>query len=457
MTFLIVSAALLILLLLMSAWLAVSYVSLSEYSRQSMKEAAESNKRARIVLSSTEDNPRMLEAIALANLVTLFLFAGLLTIVASTQLAQWLGQTDIFAAQAGVLFFVAPLIVLPIAGYISYLLAEVLPRHVALLNSEAWALRVIGVGRLLSSTLGPLVTLGGSFAKLVVPPPSDRDRESSHVIEEKIMTLVEAGEEEGSIEQEERDMIYSIFQLDETWAREIMVPRIDIAALEVTTPLLQARRMIVDAGHSRVPVFDGSLDHIKGLLYAKDLLALDPSSFTDKTPDLTRFLRPALFIPESKRVSDLLRELQNRKVHMAIVIDEYGGTAGLVTIEDIVEEIVGEIRDEYDFEEEAAYQTISEGEFIFDARIDLDDFNRLLGVDLPADESDTLGGFIYEQLGRVPIPGEEIKTPALHMRIQDVEDQRIGKVRVERVVSSQDEPAERTKERSKGGEESDGS
>jgi len=267
-------------------------------------------------------------------------------------------------------------------------------------------------------------TLAGPFG-------SDVDR-AALVTEEEIMTLVDAGEEEGSIELEEKEMIYSIFQLDETLAREIMVPRIDIFALEIETPLEEALKAIIEAGHSRIPVYQESLDKISGLLYAKDLLEIWRDG--QRSVDLARILRPALFVPESKRVSDLLHELQNAKVHIAVVIDEYGGTAGVVTLEDIVEEIVGEIFDEYDEAAEDTYEVVSSNEYIFDARIDLDDFNRLLDAHLTDELGDTLAGFIYGQLGKVPDEGEQFETDRLQIEVLTVADRRIRKVRVKRLT-----------------------
>jgi CBS domain containing-hemolysin-like protein len=202
--------------------------------------------------------------------------------------------------------------------------------------------------------------------------------------------------------------------------------------VEIHASLEEARATILKAGHSRLPVYEGSLDHVLGLLYAKDLLSIWHRGET--STDLRSLLRPPMFVPESKRVPDLLNELQTAKVHMAVVIDEYGGTAGLVTLEDIVEEIVGEILDEYDAGEEALYETVSPMEFIFDARIDLDDFNEMMDANLPDEESDTLGGFIYAELGKVPEAGELVQTPTLQLEVLGVEDRRIRKVRVTRVV-----------------------
>jgi CBS domain containing-hemolysin-like protein len=253
------------------------------------------------------------------------------------------------------------------------------------------------------------------------------------------MTLVDAGEEEGAIDLDEKEMIYSIFQLADTLAREIMVPRIDIVAVEVHTPLDKARDIIIKAGHSRIPVYEESLDQVCGLLYAKDLLSVWQRG--EPLVELRSILRPALFVPESKRVPDLLRELRDSNVHLAIVIDEYGGTAGLVTMEDIVEEIVGEIRDEYDSAEEALYETVGPDEYVFDGRVNLDDFNRLLDVELPDELGDTLGGFIYGELGKVPKQGEVVVTHSLRLEVTSVVDRRIRKVRVRRIGPSKLPPA----------------
>jgi len=259
------------------------------------------------------------------------------------------------------------------------------------------------------------------------------------VTEEEIMTLVDAGQEEGVIEAEEKAMIYSIFQFGETAAREVMVPRIDIVALEIDTPLDEALQVVIAAGHSRIPVYRDTIDNVQGILYAKDFLELwlpDSSKGIEEAGrdrTLESLLRPAHFVPESKMLDDLLADLQQRKVHIAIVVDEYGGTAGLVTIEDILEEIVGEIQDEYD-SEEAAYQQVGEGEYIFNARIDLDDVNRLLGTNLPTEQGDTLGGLIYSQLGKVPAPGDVIKFDGYSIEVISVVRRRIQNVRVRHEV-----------------------
>ncbi len=247
------------------------------------------------------------------------------------------------------------------------------------------------------------------------------------ITEEEIMTLVDAGQEVGVIEEDEKEMIYSVFALGDTLAREVMVPRIDIVALDVQSSLDRALDVVISAGHSRIPVHEGGIDNIIGVLYAKDLLKL----WHDKqeVATLREVLRQAYFVPESKNADKLLEDMQQRKVHIVIVVDEYGGTAGVVTIEDIVEEIVGEIQDEYDAEEPIVEQ-VGEREYIFNARVDLDDFNRLVGTNFPTEMDDTLGGFIYSQLGKIPAPGESLRFNGLVIEVLTVTGRRIRKVRV---------------------------
>jgi CBS domain containing-hemolysin-like protein len=250
------------------------------------------------------------------------------------------------------------------------------------------------------------------------------------VIEEEIKTLVDAGEEGGFIEEEEKEMIYSIFEFGDTLVREVMIPRIDMVALEVNTNIHDALDLIIQAGHSRVPVFQETVDNIVGMLYAKDLLKYwqeDAESL--KLGDI---LRDVYYVPETKMVDELLQELQQRKVHIAIVVDEYGGTAGLVTIEDILEEIVGEIQDEYDVEE-AFMEVISEDEIVFNGRMDLDDVNRIMELELPTDNSDTLGGLVYTSLGRVPVVGDKVHLQNVEITVLSVIRRQIKKVKLVRL------------------------
>jgi CBS domain containing-hemolysin-like protein len=229
---------------------------------------------------------------------------------------------------------------------------------------------------------------------------------------------------------DERKMIHSIFQFREKMAREIMIPRIDILALDVNTSLLAAVDAMLKSGFSRVPVFQESIDNIIGILYIKDLLRLWRDGKQEGI--LNDKLRPVYFVPETKKADELLTEMQNRRIHIALVVDEYGGVAGLVTLEDLMEEIVGEIQDEHDQAEEKIYQRMNDEEYIFQARIDLDDFNEIMNSDLPKDEADTLGGLIYNKIGRVPKGGEQIQTDDILLTVEQVSGRRIRKVKAKR-------------------------
>jgi len=304
-------------------------------------------------------------------------------------------------------------------------LFEFVAENMVLRSPEQWAVRMAPIVNAMVRLLEPVGWLLLRVARWISNPSGDRAYPL--VTEEAIMTLVDAGEEEGVIEEEEKAMIYSIFQLDNTLAREVMVPRIDILAFEEQTTLEEATETLLQTGHSRAPVFRESIDNIVGLVYIKDLLA----SWRDDDLDhrVGDVLREAYFVPEAKKVDDLLAEMQAKRVHMSVVVDEYGGTAGVVTIEDIVEEIVGEILDEYDFAEEMPYEQLQEGEYIFSGGIDVDDVNQITGSQVPKETSETLGGYIYSQLGKVPTPGEVVEAGGLKLIVEQVVGRRIRKVR----------------------------
>ncbi|HEY1011213.1 MAG TPA: hemolysin family protein [Herpetosiphonaceae bacterium] len=225
------------------------------------------------------------------------------------------------------------------------------------------------------------------------------------VTEEELKLLVNVGEEEGVIEAEEREMIEGIFEFSDTVVREVMVPRIDIVAVPATASLDEALALVLGAGHSRLPVYQDSVDHVVGVLYAKDLLPVLRDNRRDQP--LSALVRPAYFVPDTMKVDDLMRALQSRKVHIALIVDEYGGTAGLVTIEDLLEEIVGEIQDEYDVEE-PPIQEVGAGAWLFNSRISLDEVNDLAGLHLANEDVDSLGGYVASILGTIPKVGDSI-------------------------------------------------
>lgn len=304
-------------------------------------------------------------------------------------------------------------------------------------NLDRWAMRMTPFARILVFIMTPVVVLPLWLLKILDLFPDDERK----VTEEELKTLVDAGQQGGILEQGERKMIYSIFEMGDTLAREVMVPRTDMLSLDVTTPLDQAIDSLLAAGHSRVPVYEDNVDHVIGLLYSKDLLRIWREG--NHLQSLRSLLRPAYFVPEAIKIDALLQEMQKKRIHMAIVVDEYGGISGLVTLEDIVEEVVGEIRDEFDQGEELISQKIGEGEYMLLGRIDLDDFNEIMGSNIPKDETDTLSGYIYKRLGRVPANGTSIQIGHVLLTVEEVVGKRIRKVRAKLVAQPLDEEEEK--------------
>jgi CBS domain containing-hemolysin-like protein len=259
------------------------------------------------------------------------------------------------------------------------------------------------------------------------------------VTEEEIQELMNAGEEEGLINEEENEMIQSIFALGDTVVREIMVPRTDMAYVTVDATVHEVLSSIIACGHSRIPVFDGSIDNIVGLVYAKDLLkfwGMDESAVV-----LKNILRPPFFIPESKNLEELLHEFKKKRIHIAIVIDEYGGTSGLVTIEDLLEQIVGDIQDEYDVEEEWLVEE-ADGAAVVDARLPIEELEEHFGIEIEREKFDTVGGLIFHLTGRIPAVGEEVENGSILLTVLEADERKISKVRITRLPEKVEETQE---------------
>lgn len=428
---------LLLVLMVINTFLAMARSALVNVRKPRLRQLIEEGVgSARAAERLAEDAGRLLATAQLGKMLTSFFAGGVVAVVSAPQLAEaiqpWLGEAS---------YPVAFVLVVFLAAVLMLIFAELVPETIAVQYSERLALWLAPPLAVVSFVAMPVVRLmvwlSNAISRLFGAEPRG---DMPFVTEEEIKTLVDAGEEEGVIQEEEKEMIYSIFELGDTLAREVMVPRIDVVALDVRSPMVEALDAIMEAGHSRIPVYDETIDNVQGLLYAKDLLPYLRDGRTDVP--LKSILRQAYFIPETKKASDLLPDLQQRRVHMAIVVDEYGGVAGLVTIEDLLEEIVGEIQDEYDTEEPFV-EFISDDKYIFDARVDLDDLNRLMNVSLPTEDSDTLGGFIYTMLGKVPAVGDQVVFEDMGFTVESVAGRRIKKVRVERYTPSPvEEPTE---------------
>jgi putative hemolysin len=310
---------------------------------------------------------------------------------------------------------------------------EAVAERMALINPDTWSLRVSGFGKLVDILFAPLTAIVVRFSgqsnitmQQFTPPTDD-----------ELKSWVETGQSDGALEKEERQMIYSIFQFGDTLAREIMVPRMDMVSLDVVAPLDEIVEAVSSSGHSRIPVYEDTIDNVIGLLYAKDLLNYlhNQKKFTS----LRELIRPAFFVPEAKKLDDLLTEMQSNRTHIAIVVDEYGGVAGLVTLEDILEEIIGEIRDEYDQSEELPFVKINDNEYVFQGNIDLDDFNETMGTEIEKDMADTLGGLMYGLMGKVPVGGEQVIVENVQLTVEKVVGRRIQKVRALKIPKAETE------------------
>ncbi len=318
-----------------------------------------------------------------------------------------------------------------IMTFLILVFGEIIPKTVAIRNAEKFSLFAAPLIIILRFVFQPIAALIGLISRPFVRLFGGvAPGKGAFITEEDIRLILAAGEKEGVIEEEEREMITSIFEFGETIVREVMTPRPDITAVDVNKPLSEIIKAIIDSGHSRIPIYESNLDNIVGVVYAKDLLKnLEKSK--EITGNIKDYLRPAIFIPEVKKVSELMHEMQVARTHMAIIVDEYGMTSGLVTLEDLVEEIVGEIHDEFEREEKMV-EKVDENTFIVNGRISIKDLNDALKLNLPEKdkEYDTIGGFIFGQLGKSPSVGNIVRFENLLISVERVLRRRITRVKL---------------------------
>jgi putative hemolysin len=439
---------LLAVLISLNAFFAASEIAIISVPKLHLKQMIEDgNKTAKLLFHLADDSSRFLATTQIGVTLVGFLASATAAVSLSDGLSATIEKIPIAGIDQSA-HGIAVAIITIILAIITLILGELVPKSIALQHTLRIALFVARPIDLLSRIFNPLVHFLVGASNIITKPFGGKPRRGMPIVtEEEIKTMVDASEEGGAIEEEEREMIYSIFEFGDTLAREVMVSRVDIVAIEAATSVLDAIELVTQHNHSRVPIYQGNIDNIIGVLYAKDLLKvlLEKGREASNQIQLSALVRPATFTPETKKVDELLEEMQKRRVHMAIVIDEYGGTAGLVTIEDILEEIVGEIQDEYDQAEEPMTQTVNDQEWIIDARANLDDVNDLLESEMPADEADTLGGFVYSQLGKVPLPGDEVHYKNIMLKVMNIAGRRIGKIRVTKRPEEQiveEEPSE---------------
>jgi putative hemolysin len=387
----------------------------------------------------TSDPGRFLAVIQLAITFIGFLasaYAGVSLAAAVADLLVGVGMDSGLAGAIGLI------LVTILLSLFTIVFGELVPKTLALAHPEAFALGLAGPVELIGRLFRPVVAGLTAATRAIARVFGAEVNSAAQISAEELRLIVERGGEQGILEAEEEQMIHAVIELGDRRVHEVMVPRIAMVSLAVTATFDDAIETIIEEGHSRVPVYEATVDEVVGILYAKDLLAfLRPGR--DQRPDLRSLLRPPVFVPESMSIDDLLHEFQRRKVHIAIVLDEYGGTAGLVTIEDLLEEIVGEIQDEYDTEEPLV-ERLGEDRARVDGRASVDDLLDLFDLRLTLedeDEYDTVGGLVYHRIGGVPVPGHEIRVDGLRLTVETTDGRRVGKVLVVRERPVDDESA----------------
>jgi CBS domain containing-hemolysin-like protein len=305
---------------------------------------------------------------------------------------------------------------------------EIVSKSVAAQRADGLSLVAARPVLWLSFVLSPVIRVMSYITNLLIRPfGAQVNPESPLVTSEEIRLLARMGEEQGVLEQEEREMIHSIISFGDTVVREVMVPRVDMIAVEADRPVEAILEVVRTHGHSRIPVYDDNFDNIVGIVHVKDLLA---GAVNGQMVGTARdYMRPPFLVPETKRVDELFREMRRKKQHMAIAVDEYGGTAGLVTIEDLLEEIVGPIQDEYDMEE-APIKAVDDRVALVDGRVHLEEVNSALSISLPTGDVDTIGGFVYSLLGHMPSQGDRVTHDGIELVVERVDGHRIEQVRV---------------------------
>jgi CBS domain containing-hemolysin-like protein len=400
------------LLLVASAVLALAETSLVRTSKAKALSLREEGRRgARPLVRLVEHPHEFLNPILLLVLVCQLVAATFVGILADRFFGAW-GVLAATVLQVVVIF----------------VLAEALPKNWAVYNPERAALFSAPIVAALVS-FPPVRILSSGLIKLANVLVRPRQRHGEGVSESELLALADVAMEEEVIETQERELIHSIIEFGDTIVREVMVPRPDMCAVEADKAVSEALGVAMDAGFSRLPVYAGNVDDIVGIAYAKDLIRAEREG-RGGAP-VRQCTRPAPFVPETKRVSRLMREMQEHKHHQAIVVDEYGGTAGLVTLEDLIEELVGEIVDEYDVEEPPV-QRLGDGDVSVTARLPVDELNEILDADLPEGDWDTVGGLLFNVLGRIPVEGEAVDVDGLRLVAERVQGHRIGRIRINR-------------------------
>lgn len=424
---------LLLILVIVNAFFAMSEIAIISLNDTKMeKMAEEGHKKAKQVVKLTSNSSRFLSTIQIGVTLAGFLTSASASATFAKMLTEALAGTAVERVLgAGLVNGIAVVLITVIMSYFSLVLGELAPKKIAMQIPEKIAFKVVGILLFFSKAFNPFVKLLSASTNGVVrifgfDPHADEEI----VTEEEIRMMVDVGGEKGVIEDDQKEMINNIFEFDDIDAGDIMTHRTDMLALDINDPPMESIKEAIESGHSRIPVFDEDPDSIVGILYVKDLLKYIGKDLPKDT--IKKIMRTPMFVPESKMCGDLFKEMKASHTQMAVVVDEYGGTAGIVTLEDIIEAIMGNIQDEYDDEEEEISQ-INETTFTIDGITDVDEITELTGKELPEDDYDTVAGFIINELGYLPQDGDydEVMFENIRFTVLGVENNRIEKVKVE--------------------------
>jgi CBS domain containing-hemolysin-like protein len=404
---------LLVIMLILCALASATETALTSVSRIKLRNLAEEGDQKAAEIQLLMANPNVfLSTILIVNSVATIVASSMATVLALRFSANW-----------------GELISSVLLSLVVLIFCEITPKTAAVQNPLRFARAMIGLVRGAAWLLRPVVWALGHITRALVSMLGGQSvRHGPFVTEEELRLLVTVGEEEGVLEEAETEMIHSIFEFADTPVREVMIPRIDIVALENDATVEQAVDLALQGGLSRIPVYEESIENITGVLYTKDMLKQLREGHN--AFPIRNLVRSAYFVPETKKLDDLLLEMRQKRVHMVIVIDEYGSVSGLVTIEDLVEEIVGDIKDEYD-QEEILYERVNDQEYVVSAKMSIDEFNDLMGTKLENEDYDTLGGFLYAQLDKIPVAGDTITFEHHRFTILSTRGRRIVRVQVE--------------------------
>lgn len=418
----------LIILILVNGYFAASEIAfISLNDAKIAKQAKEGNKKAKQILKMLENPSRFLATIQIGITLAGFLSSAFASDAFASKLAPILNEW-IPAISIGVWQSISIIIITIILSFFTLVFGELVPKRLAMKHYEKISYMTIGVIRAIYIITVPFVKLLTLSTNLVSKIFGVSEKDEEIVTEEEIKMMVDEGEEKGSIEEEEKNLINNVFEFNDITVSEIMTHRTDIYAIDIDQNLNDLIEELDEYKYSRVPVYEESVDEIKGILYLKDLLKYVKSK---KNVKLKTILRPAYFVAQSKPINEVFKELQKNNNQMAIVLDEYGGTAGLVTMEDILEELVGDIFDEYD-EIEKEYEKIDDNTYLINGNVTINDVKKILEISIPEGDYETLSGYLQDMLGRIPEDEEKpiVETVDATYKIEEYEDKRILKVKV---------------------------